>query len=342
MPVNTATVGRISARTRLLVYGLFGYCSVMVFLGPSVAEFGLGVLGCPGNWGSAQSGCRGVAMLPANALMPWLSVMPPVGTTFLLLEQSWVLIAGWLAWIVLSVRSDQSRVLPSVAQPNALRTGEQRSALVASSAPLVRQSKGVLPGAIIVLLVALAAFCLLLGTPLIGALSAENILRGLGCSNPALMDSNPWIGACRFWMERLEPYQRPWYGALLSPVWLFTQFSAVLLVWMALILFLVLMSTYRLGWGALLSKTPFFVKVGGLLLFGAALFGQFYGFAAPPVRSDGGLGGIAGALPVVFTVGALLVLSLVVGVIGLIAFAIHLARAFKRAPDPTASEKKIP
>ena len=260
----------------------------------------------------------GLAILPANALMPWLSVAPPVESTFLLLQQSWVLIAGCLVAIVLSVRSDRRRGLSSAVQ-----------------------SKGLLPNVIVLLLVALAVFCLLLGTPLIGSLSAESILRTLRCSAPLLMDSNPWGGLCGFWIDRLEPYQRPWYGALLAPVWLFTQFSAVLLAWMALIAVLVLAFAYRLGWGALMNKTPILVKVGGLLLLGAALFGQFYGLAAPPMRSDGGLGGLAGVLPIAFTVGAVLVLGLVAGVVGLFALAIHVARAFKQMPDQTAPPKKV-
>ena len=133
MSTNTSTKGQTGARTRLLAYGLFGYCSAMVFLGPSVAEFGLAALGCPGNGGSAQSGCMGLAILPANALMPWLSVAPPVESTFLLLQQSWVLIAGWLVAIVLSVRSDRRRGLSSAVQ-----------------------SKGLLPNVIVLLLVAFA------------------------------------------------------------------------------------------------------------------------------------------------------------------------------------------
>lgn len=284
----------------------------------------------------------GLAILPANALMPWLSVAPPVESTFLLLQQSWVLIAGWLVAIVLSVRSDRRRGLPGAVQPHTPRTRDLRSAAAAAgSAPLVGQSNGWLPNVIVLLLVALAVFCLLLGTPLIGSLSAESILRTLRCSAPLLMDSNPWGGFCGFWIDRLEPYQRPWYGALLAPVWLFTQFSAVLLAWMALIAVLVLAFAYRLGWGALLNKIPTFVKAGGLLLLGAALLGQFYGLAAPPMRSDGGLGGLAGVLPIVFTVGAVLVLGLLAGVIGLFAFAIHVARYFKQTPDQTAPPKKI-
>jgi len=361
MLFNFANVGRAGARTRLLAYGLFGYCSAMVFLGPSVAEFGLGALGCPGSRGPAESGCQGLAILPANALVPWLYVAPPVETTFLLLQQSWALIAGWLVLIALSVRSDRRRVPLGAAQPNAPRTNELSSASSTGNAPFEDQRTGLLSlhrrfraegalwgslsMAIVLLLAALAVFCLVLGTPLIGGVSAESILQTLHCSDQSLMGSNPWSGLCGFWIDRLEPYQRPWYGALLSPFWLFTQFSDVLLIWMALILFLVLMFAYRLGWRTLFKKTPSFVKGGGLILFGAALFGQFYGLSRlvpPPIHSDGGLGTIAGALPIVFTVGAMLVLALVTGLIALIAFAIYLVRHFKRAPDQTASEKKIP
>lgn len=90
-----------------------------------------------------------------------------------------------------------------------------------------------------------------------------------------------------------------------------------------------------------MNKTPILVKAGGLLLLGAALFGQFYGLAAPPMRSDGDLGGLAGVLPIAFTVGTVLVLGLVAGVIGLFALAIHVARAFKQMLDQTAPPKKV-
>ncbi len=360
MLFNSVTVGRVGARTRLLAYGLFGYCSAMVFLGPSVAELGLGALGCPGSSGSAQSGCQGLAILPASALVPWLNVAPPVETVFLLLQQSWALIAGWFVLIALSARSDRRRGPSGAAQPDAPQVSELRSTTSTGNASLAERSRGLLslhprvraqgalwgslPSAIVLLLVALAVFCLLLGTPLLGGLSADSILQTLRCTDQALMGSNPWSGFCGFWVDRLEPYQRPWYGALLSPFWLFTQFSDVLLIWMALILVLVLMFSYRLGWGALFKKTPLFVKTGGLVLFGAALFGQFFGLSRvvpPPVHSDGGLGSIAGTLPILFTVGAGLVLGLVAGLIALIAFAIYLVRHFKRARDQTAPEKKM-
>ena len=148
MLFNFAASGRVSARTRLPAYGLFGYCSVMVFLGPSVAEFGLAALGCPGIGGYAQSGCRGLAMLPTNALVPWLSVVPPVATTFLLLQQGWMLIAGWLVAIVLSAQSDRSRQLPSAAQHSAPRTRELRSASSTGRATPTGQGKGLLPGSV--------------------------------------------------------------------------------------------------------------------------------------------------------------------------------------------------
>ena len=339
MQFKSSTVGRSGARTRLLAYSLLGYCATMVFLGPSVAEFGLGVLGCAG------SGCYGLAIFPANALAPWLNVAPPVETVFLLLQKSWFLITVWIGLIVLSVRADRLMAPPGKAQPNAARSREPRPVSSTRSASVAVQSKSALPGVIILLLAALAIFCVVLGTPLIGGLSAESILRTLGCADHGRMGSNPWSGFCGFWTERLEPYQRPWYGALLSPVWLFTQFSDVLLIWMGLILVLVLSLAYRLGWGEFVKTTPTFVKAGGLVLVVAALVGQFLGLsrlAAPPMHSDGGLGTIAGALPMVFTVGAFLVVGLAVGLFGVIALVIHLVRHLRRAPNQALSTKKFP
>ena len=117
-------------------------------------------------------------------------------------------------------------------------------------------------------------------------------------------------------MDRLAPYQRPWYGALLSPIWLFAQFSGVLLAWMALVSGLVGVLASRLGWGPLLHETPLVVKAGGLALLFAALFGQFYGPVPSQIPTHGGLGAMA-------------------GVIALFAFSGHLVRHSTRASDPT-------
>jgi hypothetical protein len=377
MPLIPLTAGKAGARTRVLAYGLFGYAAAMVFLGPSVAEFVLEVLGCPGRMGSGESGCMGLAALPANALVPWLSVVPPLETTFLLLQKSWALIAGWFVLIALSLRADRHRGPAGLAWSAATQTGDlacasspANAALSVERAERSRQkyatyaaqvadkttgllalhrrmrAEGELWGSLatvfVLLVVALAAFCLVLGTPFIGGMDAEHILRTSGCSNLSQMGSNPMGGVCGFWLERLEPYQRPWYGVLLSPMWLFTQFSDLLLVWMALILGLVLLFAYRVGWRTPISKASTALMAGGFVVFGLTLLGKLHGTAgvvAPPVPSDGGLVGFVSALPMLFVFGLVFALVLAVGLIALIVFAIYLFRQVKRTPDQAVSDK---
>lgn len=381
MPPHPATSGKAGARTRVLAYGLFGYCSVMVFLGPSVAEFVLGILGCPGRMGSGDSGCSGLAVLPANALVPWSSVVPPLETTFFLLQKSWALIAGWFVLIALSLRADRRQGPNGSAWPAATQTfdracasspahpalsaerceraewkrqkdaayaeqvADKTTGLLALHRRLQAEGElwGLLAIVFVLLVVALVAMCLVLGTPLIGGMGAEHLLRSSGCSNLPQMGSNPMGGLCGFWVERLEPYQRPWYGALLSPLWLFTQFSDVLLVWMAVILGLLLLFACRLGWRTLVSKASSAVLTGGLVVLGLALLGKFHGITkvvAPPAPSGGGLMAFSpDALTALFVFGLVFVLAAVAGLIALIVFAISFYRQFKRTPDQTASEK---
>lgn len=318
-------------------------------------------------------------MLPANALAPWLSVVPPVETTFLLLQQSWLLIGAWLALIVLSMRYDRRPGLPGAAHPGSLQASQTRA--VASTANVsyaARQAQwiaqkqaeqtaeqqteqlslqrriiaeGTLWGslwiAFALLSGGLAAFCLALGTPLIGGLNAEGLLHAFGCSDLSLMGSSPWSGTCGFWTERLEPYRRPWVGALFSPIWLFTQFSDVLLIWMASILFLALLFVYRIGLALMFRHISPTVKVVGLIVFTAALVGLLYQHTvgtSPPVPSagEGGLGAGVNVVEMIFAIGAVVVLGLAAGLIALIVLVIALVRHFRRAGAVTEHLKQGP
>ncbi len=318
-------------------------------------------------------------MLPANVFAPWLSVVPPLETTFLLLEQTWLVIAGWLALVVLSMRSDRRRGQPCAAHPGSLKSSETGAVAAtgkvsaatrraqwigqkeAEQTEMQRQeqlslhrrilAQGALWGSLWILLVfllgALAVFCLALGTPLIGGLSADSLLRRFGCADPSLMGAHPLSDMCGFWTDRLEPYQRPWFGALLAPIWLFTQFSDVLLIWMASILLLALIFVYRLGWGLMFTNTAPAVKVSGLILFTAALLGLLYqlsiGTSAPaPSMGDSGLGGGGSIVELVFAIGAFVVFGLTAGLIALIVLVIALVRHFRRVRDRSGLATRTP
>lgn len=374
-----AAENRVSARTRMLAYALLGYIALMVLFGPSIAELGLEALGCPGRPGSSEIGCQGLAMLPAQALAPWLSVTPPLETTFLLLQQMWFLIAGWVGLIVLSVRSDRRPKLPVETQHEASVVSEQSAIASTGNISYAAQqaewishkqaeqaqereteqlslyrrllAEGTLWGSLsivfIFMLAGLAVFCLALGTPLVGGLSAQSLLHTFGCSNQSLMASNPLGGFCGFWTDRLEPYQRPWFGALFSPFWLFTQFSDVLLIWTALILLLALVFVYRVGWSMVFKNTSPFLKVVGLVFFSAALLGQLYQLSrdtSQVVQSFGssGLGSAVNVVEMVFLAGTVIVLVVIAGLIALIVLAITLNRELTRRRAQTRSVKTTP
>lgn len=370
---------RVSVRTRMLVYGLLGCIILMVLFGPSVAELGLETLGCPGRPGSSDAGCQGLAMLPAQPLTPWLSVVPPLETTFLLLQQTWYLIAGWMGLIVLSVRADRRPRPPVDIQHEALVVSEhsaisssENTSYVAQQAEWIRhkqaeqaqereaeqlslyrrlQVEGTLWGTLsivfICMLGGLVVFCLAFGTPLVGGLSSQSLLHTFGCSNQLMMSSNPLSGFCGFLTDRFEPYQRPWFGALFSPFWLFTQFSDVLLIWMGLILLLALIFVYRVGWSMVFKNSSPYLKAIGLIVFSAALLGQLYQMSrdtSQVVQSFGssGLGAAVNVVEMVFFAGTVIVLVVIAGLIALIALAITLTREITRKRAQTRAVKTTP
>ncbi len=366
MLLDPSAGGWVSSRTRLLTYALIAYCSTMVLFGPSAAELALAALGCGGRLGSMETSCYGLALLPASTLAPWLSVVPPVETLFLLLEQTWLIGAVWLALIAFSMRLDR-RPKPLAVVQHEAREGSQLNAapsaekpsFAAQQADWVRQKEaeqtqqqevdqlslhrrillegglwGSLSILLIVLIGGLAAFCVAFGMPLLGGISAESLLRTFSCSDLSLMDANPWSGVCGSLTHRLEPYLQPFFGALFAPIWLFTEFSDVLLIWMASILSLTLLFVYRLGWMTVLKNTSPFVQVGSSIVFIAALIGQLHALirvVPPPIRSDGGLGALPGGIDVLITMALGAVMLLVSGVIALIILAIYLARQFSQA-----------
>jgi hypothetical protein len=274
-------------RTRALGYALLGFCTALILFGPQIAELGLNALGCPVGFGTPGANCRGFAGLLAAPLAPWSSAVPPVETVFLLFDHWWGLLLVWAALIVLSGRIDRrdgpagarQPVLQSDASCAAVtalgprgsvqaqqaqwvqaRQAEQQAEARASQQSLTRQllAESVFWGGIAVscwvLLGGLLVFCIAFGTPLLGGLSAQSLLAAFGCPDLQQSSMNPLAGFCGFWTERLAPYQQPFFGALLSPLWLFTQFHDLLLVWLGLVLLLALLPLYRFGWLMLVVK----------------------------------------------------------------------------------------
>ncbi len=387
MRLADGTTGSVSLRTRVLAYGMLGFSALMVLFGPSVAEFGLGALGCAGRLGSPGSGCGGFASLLAGRLAPWLAAMPPLESGFVLLEQAWALLLVWAALLALSIKNDRSprapRVRPKdrdqevsgVAEPagRALsfaaqqaqwvrqREREQAEALQQAQQSLSQRlmAEGLFWAALGVLLWALLAglivFCLAFGTPLLGGVSAEQLLHTLGCAQPQVTAS-PWVGLCDFWVERLAPYQKPWVGALLAPMWLFTQFHDLLLLWLGVIVALAALPFFRLGGSAMAAAELPWIAKAGLAVFAvsllALLLSQFIdlsGWATRPVERSYGVLGID-MLMGLMALGGLLLLAFVAALIGFIVLLILLYRrsrlgrpaASAHAPSPASAGETPP
>ncbi|MEZ5441232.1 MAG: hypothetical protein R3F15_07070 [Lysobacterales bacterium] len=309
MPVQAPTPHNVQTRTRILVYGLLAFASMWILFGPSLAASGLELLGCSGRLGI----CGDRAGALSAWLVPWLSAQPPVDTSFVLIEQCWPLLLIWMGLIVLSLRTKRPR--PAAAERAAVpfeqpaptsagklppvpsrpdhatwihaRQSEQQAELRRHKRTLRQrlQAEGLAVVSLVVacwmLLGGLLVFCLAFGVPLLGGLSAEALLGALDCSNPAQSSD------CGFWLERLAPYRQPFVGALLSPVWLFSQFFDLLLIWLGLILLLALLPVYRLG-GTILqwAEQRLAARVMFVLFVMSSLgLGYFVFFEVPTYRS---------------------------------------------------------
>lgn len=273
-------------RTRGLVYALLLTCAIAVLFGPQLAERALGVLGCSARFGAAGVMCEGGWTGAAAWLAPWQSAAPPVETAFVLLEKCWLLLALWGTVILISHRADARKPNPialtdtpiktppraepieapqrpateSVTEWVKAREAEQRQEVVDEKRALVRRVAlersiwGGMALTSLALLLGLVVFCFAFGMPILGGFSADALLSAFSCK-PAPGVSAEGMGPfCGFWINRLAPYRQPFLGALLSPVWLFTQFHDLLLVWIASSLILLLAPLYRLGWVAFALK----------------------------------------------------------------------------------------
>ncbi|MCK7594147.1 hypothetical protein [Pseudomarimonas salicorniae] len=359
MTTELVLPARTSLRTRLIAYGLLAYCVAMVLFGPLIAEWGLWALGC-------SASCSGLAMLPGNGLLPWLSRVPPVETAFQLWDQSGLWLGGWLGLVFLSRQIDRRTprhaVIATPVEPVPPAVAADDPGFAARQAVWVREreaeqaearhldqlsfrrrmlAEGSLWAALCITLIVtvsgLVLFCLAFGTPLIGGLSAEGLLSSLSCSDPARLETHPLGGMCDFWVERLAPYSRPWFGALLAPVWLFTQFSDVLLGWVAAIAALLLAPGLRFGWSMLLKDAPRWLGGFVVVLIGMALASVLLDLSAttaPPVSRDYTLGGIGMLVPVLF---GLLTVALVVVIVAVVAFIAMVITLKRRSGRPQAT-----
>lgn len=367
-----------SGRTRLIAYGGLALCVLLVLFGPQVAELGLSVLGCPLGYGLPGAACGGFLAGPASALASWVRVAPPVETLFLLLQQLWPLLLIWGAGVLLSMRADRAAVdqpplrqLDSEAAQNAEGPGSTRLSEGEAQAQWVQPRQreqaleeearrrslteqlfaearflGIAAVSCWVLIFGLFAFCVAFGVPLLGGVSADSVLNAFGCLQPAQAAMDPLTNACGLLQERLAPYRKPFFGALLSPVWLFTQFSDLLLLWLGSILLVAVLPIFRLGVRRVLRTHPatafalFAVSamstyaLASLWLLGAPEW-------ASAQRSTNGVAPAVAALEVIFFFALVLVLLvLVVLVLGLIYIFVRVSQRHARAgSNPQRSQE---
>jgi len=221
-------------------------------------------------------------------LAPWTRAAPPVETLFLLIEKGWFALLIWMGLIVWSRRAEArvaatadpvtataadvpplDRAASEAQRPAAqaplsewvlARQHEQKAEALQAQRSLIRRlalERSLWGGMALLslgLLGGLVLFCFAFGMPILGGFSADALLSASGCK-PAPGISAEALGPfCGFWIERLAPYRQPFLGALLAPLWLFTQFYDLLLAWCAAIVVLMLLPLYRLGWTALALK----------------------------------------------------------------------------------------
>ncbi len=274
-------------RTRLIGYGGLLIWTLLALFGPQMGEQALRILGCPGGHGHAGAACGGPLQGLTAAVAAWVSTAPPIDTVFLLVHQLWPLLLLWAAAVLVSARAEpaghqdrvrgpvagaEQRTAPPVAQKLApqeaqaqwieARQREQAGEVQAEQRSLSEQLfaearfLGYLAVACWTLIFGLLAFCLAFGLPLLGGINAEHTLNAFGCQSVASAPVDALMSACGALEERFEPYLRPFYGALFSPLWLFTQFGDLLLLWLATILLLVLLPALRLGARRLIRAYP--------------------------------------------------------------------------------------
>lgn len=367
---------RPSMRTRTIVYGGLALVALVVFFGPQIAERGLAVLGCSLGYGAAGAGCGGVLAVPARPLAALAGAAPPLETSFVLVQQLWPLLLIWGVAIVLSTRADRrpatslntgvssgaaaataaAATATATARLNAEeararwvaeRELEQASDVLAAERTLRQQLMaetrflGWIGLLCWLLICGLLGFCLAFGLPLLGGVNAEAALDFFGCGHATGLAYDPMLGACPVLEQRFAPYRQPFFGALLSPVWLFTQFGDVLLIWLCCILLLALLPLLRLGIRPVFRAYPAMSVTLGVIA-GLAVVALAGNWLAPMEAARGRFHEPVPALAFIESVAALIlsgVLALGLGLVVLV-MVVVLTRRSRRADASSLGRKQ--
>lgn len=215
---------------KALQWGLILFCLVFGFVGGTVAEHVMDQLQCQPHADPTLRTCSWLTNPLALRLAPFLSASSPADYVFTLLSNFWGLIALWLLALGAARWVEKH---PTQATAWWRRWSPQPLALTVHGTDVLRWSAR---AAFWLLLLGFIAFCVALGTPIVGTDTARSVLHSLGCS-PGTFDpfSSPCMKATGFWTPRLTFYVLPLAGPLLAPVWLVLGFWDVLIAWAVLI-----------------------------------------------------------------------------------------------------------
>ncbi|WP_440108549.1 hypothetical protein [Acidovorax sp. BL-A-41-H1] len=223
--VSYAARNAIIARRLALV--LIVVCSAMMLLGPTIADFALAMLGCPGG-----VDCRGpiVVKIVAARFSAFYRADQFLDVPFIFLVQFWpaiLLSLGLILFVRYRKPPRNPRTLLSLLEDWCRRS------------PIYRWPQFLAWAC----LGSLISFCALLGTPFVATETARVVLSWLGC------EVNPWrirlplaaFGSGRsppaclesggFWVPRLRDYVSSAEGWFAAPYLLGVHFGWIIIAW---------------------------------------------------------------------------------------------------------------
>jgi hypothetical protein len=212
---------------RRLVLVLIVVCAAMMLLGPTVADFALAILGCPGG---VDCGGPFIVDLVAARFSAFYRADQLLDVPFIFLVQFWPAILLSLG-LILCVRYRKPPQNPG-ALSSLVENGWWRSPIYPWADRFARAC-----------IASLISFCVLLGTPFLATETARVVLSWLGC------EVNPWrirlplsgfgsgssppacLESAGFWTPRLRDYVASTDGWFTAPYLLFLHFGWVILAW---------------------------------------------------------------------------------------------------------------
>jgi hypothetical protein len=220
---HAAFRARNEVLSRRLLLALVVFCTAMMLLGPTIAEYVLRVLWCPSNYTcnlvERFIGSRFTALLRADQLLD---------VPFIFLVQFWPLVVAWIGWIAY-IRYRKPPLAPRSPREALLRR-----------LPHLRWSRRLSW----ISLIGLILFCVFLGTPVLSTFTAKLGLTLLDCDVSLSHGVFPigggfgtgsgpekCLSGSGFWIPRLKDYVAPIAGWISGPYLLLLHFHWLLAIW---------------------------------------------------------------------------------------------------------------